>query len=111
MLALMLIITLVSCQFNKKEKSTKTKVIGIGLGAIGSISLTLLSKSTSSDASSLGDLFILFNAISYSIYLVLVKPLMVKYSPLTVISWVFTFGLIYVLIWPFSTSEFLGRFI
>ena len=32
---------------------------------------------------------------------------MIKYSPLTVISWVFTFGLIYVLIWPFSTSEFL----
>lgn len=88
-----------------KEKSTKTKVIGIALGAIGSITLTLLGKGQESDSSSLGDLFILLNAISYSIYLILVKPLMVKYSPLTVISWVFTFGLIYVLIWPFSTSE------
>lgn len=89
-----------------KEKSTKTKILGIALGAFGSITLTLLSKSSGVNSSSLGDLFILLNAISYSIYLVLIKPLMVKYSPLTVITWVFTFGLIYVLIWPFSTSEF-----
>lgn len=88
-----------------KEKSTRTKIIGILLGAFGSISLTLLSKGGNTDSSSLGDLFVFLNAISYSFYLVLVKPIMVKYSPLTVISWVFTFGLIYVLIWPFSTSE------
>ena len=88
-----------------KEKSTRTKIIGILLGTGGSIMLTMLSKQVGSEASSLGDLFILLNAVSYSIYLVLVKPLMVKYSPLTVISWVFAFGLVYVLIWPFSTSE------
>lgn len=89
-----------------KEKSTQTKVIGILLGLIGSITLTILSNSGDSTSSPLGDLFILLNALSYSFYLVLVKPLMVKYSPLTVITWVFTFGLIYVLIWPFSTAEF-----
>jgi len=89
------------------EKSTVTKVIGIGLGAIGSISLILLSNNgVASNSSSLGDLFIILNALSYSIYLVLVKPLMVKYKPLTVITWVFTFGLVYVLLWPFSSSEF-----
>ena len=89
-----------------KEKSTKTKVIGITMGAFGSIALTLLGKGPVSDSSSIGDFFILLNAISYSIYLVLVKPLMVKYKPVTVISWVFTFGFIFVLIWPFSVSEF-----
>jgi len=89
-----------------KEKSTQTKVLGITLGAIGSITLTYLSSGENGYASSLGDLFIFLNAISYSFYLVLVKPLMVKYSPLTVITWVFTFGLIYVLLWPFSTAEF-----
>ena len=88
-----------------KEKSTQTKVLGITLGAIGSTSLTYLSSGENGYASSLGDLFIFLNAISYSFYLVLVKPLMVKYSPLTVITWVFTFGLIYVLLWPFSTAE------
>lgn len=89
-----------------KEKSTQTKVVGIVLGAVGSITLTYLSSGENNSSSTLGDLFIFLNAISYSFYLVLVKPLMVKYSPLTVITWVFTFGLIYVLIWPFSTAEF-----
>jgi len=92
-----------------KEKSSKNKLIGIGLGAIGSISLIMLSDNNSGGgSSSLGDLFIILNALSYSIYLVLVKPLMMKYKPVTVITWVFTFGLIYVLIWPFSSSEFLA---
>lgn len=90
-----------------KEKSTRNKLIGIALGAIGSVSLILLSDSNSAtNSSSLGDLFIILNALSYSIYLVLVKPLMAKYKPLTVITWVFTFGLIYVLAWPLSTAEF-----
>lgn len=89
-----------------KEKATNYKLLGIGLGAIGSVSLILLSdKVSDSNASYMGDLFIILNALSYSVYLVLVKPLMAKYKPLTVITWVFTFGLIYVLIWPFSTVE------
>lgn len=44
------------------------------------------------------------NAASYGFYLVLVKPLMATYSPLQVIKWVFTFGLIIVL--PFGLSQF-----
>jgi len=44
----------------------------------------------------LGNLFILINASSYGLFLVLVKPLMNKYNPLTVMKWVFTFGLVYV---------------
>ena len=39
-----------------------------------------------------GDLMILLNATSYAFYLVAVKPLMTKYRPLTVITWVFAFG-------------------
>jgi drug/metabolite transporter (DMT)-like permease len=102
------IIVFVLSMFVLKEKATKNKIIGIVLGAIGSVNLILLGNSTGgTDSSSLGDLFIIMNALSYSIYLVLVKPLMAKYRPLTVITWVFTFGLIYVLIWPFSSSEFI----
>ena len=76
---------------------SKRKFIGVVLGAVGSIALILLSASDDSQISSpLGDLFILINAISYAVYLVAVKPLMSKYKPLTVITWVFTFGLIMV---------------
>jgi drug/metabolite transporter (DMT)-like permease len=39
---------------------------------------------------------ILINATSYGFYLVLVKPLMAKYKPLTVIAWVFLFGALWV---------------
>ena len=47
---------------------------------------------------------VLINAASYGVYLVLVKPLMQKYKPITVISWVFLFGFIFVI--PFGWIEF-----
>ena len=42
-------------------------------------------------------LFIIINAISYSFYFVLVKPLIFKYSPLQVITWVFTMGSVFII--------------
>lgn len=90
-----------------KEKPTKLKVYGVILGAVGSILLILLSTQNQGSASFIGDSLIFINALSYSVYLVLVKPLMAKYKPLTVITWVFTFGLIYVLMWPYSSTEFI----
>lgn len=78
-----------------KQKITSKKASGLILGAIGAISLLLLSTGDHSKLSDpLGDLCILINSMSYAFYLVLVKPLMKKYSPLTVITWVFTVGLI-----------------
>ncbi len=88
-----------------KERPLPIKIIGIIIGATGSILLSILSSGHSTLSSSEGDMFIFINALSYSIYLVLVKPLMQKYKPLTVITWVFTFGLIYVSVWPFSIPE------
>jgi drug/metabolite transporter (DMT)-like permease len=87
-----------------KEKAQLIKIIGLVLGAIGSILFTMQSGD-SIHSNIKGDMFILVNAVSYALYLVLVKPLMAKYKPLTVITWVFTFGIIYVLIWPFSYEE------
>jgi len=89
-----------------KEKAQPLKVIGLIIGAAGSVFFTMQSTE-SIHANIKGDLFIFINAISYALYLVLVKPLMVKYKPLTVITWVFTFGLVYVLIWPLSLPELL----
>lgn len=88
-----------------KEKPTPRKIVGVLLGAIGAITIIVLSSNSQGTGSPLGDLFIFINASSYSLYMVLVKPLMQKYKPLTVITWVFTFGLIYVLCWPLSSLE------
>lgn len=85
--------------FILKERITLLRTSGIILGAVGAILLTFKAATIKGD-SSLGDLFLLINAMSYAIYLVIAKPLMQKYKPLTVITWVFTFGLIFVLLFP-----------
>lgn len=90
--------------FLLKERITWQKSIGILIGATGAILLTLTAGTKGGD-SMLGDLFILINASSYAIYLVIVKPLMKKYKPFTVITHVFSFGLLYVLIYPPTLME------
>ncbi len=87
-----------------KETVTKSKVAGLVLG-IGGALVLILSKENTAHAADylLGDMLILVNAISYSVYFILVKPLMERYSPLQVIRWVFTLGLFMVL--PFAWSE------
>lgn len=90
-----------------KERVTLAKVLGIGLG-IGGSALLILSKEQSSSATNylLGDLLIVINAASYTIYFILVKPLMHEYPPLHVVRWVFTFGLIMII--PFGWQEFVA---
>lgn len=90
--------------FLLKERLTAFKITGITLGATGAILLTLKASAHIVD-SRLGDLFLFLNALSYAIYLVLAKPLMKKYSPIQVITWVFTFGLFFVLLFPPTLSE------
>lgn len=88
-----------------KEKITVTKVGGVFLGLAGAAALILHGKNLSVENDGLiGDLFIFLNASSYALYLVLVKPLMSKYKPITVIKWVFFFGAFYV--FPFGFGEF-----
>ncbi len=87
-----------------RERITSRKIIGIGLGLTGAVGLILFKgiSALSSDGF-IGDLFVFLNATSYATYLVLVKPLMQKYKPMTVIKWVFLFGFIYVL--PFGWNQ------
>lgn len=91
--------------FILKEKITLWKSIGIILGAAGAILLTLTAGTGRGD-SVLGDTFLFINAASYAVYLVIAKPLMKKYSPLTVITYVFTFGVGFILLYPPTLTEF-----
>lgn len=76
----------------------RRRLIGVILGGIGAAAILLWSGSEARvHASWQGDLMILINATSYAFYLVAVKPLMSKYRPLTVVTWVFLFG------WLFTT--------
>ncbi|MEC8967741.1 MAG: DMT family transporter [Bacteroidota bacterium] len=86
-----------------KEKPSATRIVGILLGLTGACFIILQGESNNQGASLIGNLLIVLNATSYGLYLVLVKPLMKKYSPITVVKWVFTFGLI--IVTPFGLTE------
>ena len=93
-----------------KEKINRRKVTGIIIGLSGAIGIILLNagdKASKLDWSAIGDTFILLNASSYALYLVIIKPLMTKYSPITVISYVFLFGSAFVI--PYSMDSFLAQ--
>ncbi len=91
--------------FALKEKITPIRLTGILVGAAGAVLLTLTGEKTVSETS-IGDLYLLVNSFSYAIYLVLAKPLMKKYSPLLVITWVFTIGLGFLFLYPPVLIEF-----
>lgn len=90
--------------FILKEQITLRRSVGILIGGTGAVLLTLTAGAAQGD-SIMGDLFIFINATSYALYLVLVKPLMKKYAPLTVITYVFTFGLTFVTLYPPTLME------
>jgi len=80
-----------------KDKLTVNKIIGIVLGTVGAAYLILQSGNLSLSSNTfVGNIFIVVNVTSYGLFIVLVKPLMAKYSPLTIMKWVFLFGLFYV---------------
>ena len=98
------IIVLVASYFVLKELVTKLKLTGILLGSAGAVLLILNGEIIWEEGSFLGDLFIFLNAASFGMYMVLVKPLMARYKPITIIKWTFLFGSI--LIIPIGFGEF-----
>jgi drug/metabolite transporter (DMT)-like permease len=92
--------------FMLNEKITRNKLAGIAIGAIGAIILIVYSNKSGGTSSLLGNLFIFINAASYGLYLVLVKPLMKKYNTITIISWIFLFGFLFM--FPFGIQDLLN---
>ncbi len=87
------ILVLVVSFFLGYEKVKWFKAAGILLGALGAFLIISGKGFGFSSKTMKGDFFILLNAASYAVYLVMVRPLMKKYHPMTVIKWVFLFGL------------------
>lgn len=90
-----------------KERFTWQKGLGLALG-IGGAATIISARNTSVNPGEnmlVGDILIIINAISYSLYFVFVKPLMTKYHPIHVVRWVFTFGVFMIL--PFGWNDFL----
>ena len=105
MLITPILITLIA-SWILKEKINSYKIIGLVFGISGAAVL-ILSRVQAANAKEvmLGDILIIINAISYTFYFILVKPLMKAYNPITVIRMIFTIGVF--IAFPFCWSEFL----
>lgn len=98
------VLILIFSHYILKEKITTIKVAGIILGATGALMIILLAgKGDFKSSTTIGNLLIFLNATSWSLYIVLVKPLMEKYDAITVMKWVFFFGLIIIMPFTFTT--------
>ena len=88
-----------------KERLNKFKISGLVLGITGAVIL-VTSKENFGEGSKayLGDLLIISNAIAYTFYFILVKPLMKNYDPILIIRVIFTIGFFMML--PFCWQEF-----
>lgn len=74
-----------------KERITWIKSFGIVFGLSGALVLIVFQEKTQTNAPNipLGNLLFVLNAISYSFYLILVKPLVSKYKPVTLLKFFF----------------------
>jgi len=87
-----------------KEAMLKRRVFGIILGLAGTALLILYGKSIGNASNAtLGNTLVLVNAVSYGLYLIIVKKLMMKYKAFTFVKWIYLFGFVMVL--PFGWYE------
>jgi drug/metabolite transporter (DMT)-like permease len=80
----------------RKERSTAAKLVGIALAGSGALMLVGVGVH---EGSVLGNLLALLNVTAYSVYLVISRDILRRYHALTVITWVFVFGVVGMLPW------------
>ena len=87
-----------------KIKLTRNKLIGVILGMIGALVLILYQKDYSVDGSRVyGNLMIFGNTFAYAIFLIMLKPLLQKYSPITAMFWLHVLASIILIPFSFNT--------
>ncbi|NJY61308.1 DMT family transporter [Salinimicrobium sp. CDJ15-81-2] len=90
-----------------KERVTWKKAAGVVIGLSGALGLVFFSAGGVTNAPNIpmGNLLVLGNAISYGLYLILVKPLTSKYHSFTIMKWLFLMAV--VINFPITIKEFL----
>lgn len=89
------IITMIVSAMYLKEPITWTKVIGVVVGMSGAILLISSSHhGVASESNMWGNLLCLISCFSFAIYLTVFKDLISRYSPVTIMKWLFLYGTI-----------------
>jgi drug/metabolite transporter (DMT)-like permease len=74
----------------RQERTTPLKVAGLVV-SFGGVAFLVLGTQ-GGESSLVGDLLVAANSLSYSTYLVVSRPALKRYDPLTLIAWVFLLG-------------------
>ena len=78
-----------------KERITFLKGTGLAIGLLGVLLLILQNGMPDLTSSTfLGDVFSMINTISWAFYTVIIKKMLEKYHPVTVMKWTFLFGML-----------------
>lgn len=86
--------TLLVAMVLRHEKPRVVTFVGLAVSFAGVAVLVFAKGADFSSATLIGDAMILANSLSFSIFLVVSRPTLQRYDPLTLISWVFLFGAI-----------------
>lgn len=84
------------------------KLVGVFIASIGGVFLIWGDTGLSAKASNpiLGNIMVGASAGSYAIYLTLIRPLLLKYHPLTILKWLFIFGMLYLFpVWGWGLTK------
>ncbi|MFZ1729488.1 MAG: DMT family transporter [Bacteroidota bacterium] len=74
------------------ERITWRRSFGIGLAVAGAMIMLRVTRFSLAEDTVIGNILILVNCLSYSIFLVRARPVLLRIPPLTVIAWTFVFG-------------------
>jgi len=101
------ILVLILASIMIRERVTTKKLFGIFLGMSGALILILWGRHLQfGGQTTLGNILVTLNMLFYSLYLVIIKPLVKKYHMATILKWVSLFGFIFII--PFSAREMLS---
>jgi len=101
------IITMLLAAIIIREPISWLKALGVLTGAIGAIILVYSAQHQNGGTSSIGgDLLCLGSCISFALFLVVTKPILHKYSPITMMKWMFLFATLLFL--PFSYTDIMS---
>lgn len=75
------------------ERLGARKALGVGLAVVGALAMAdLPAIGRGGGGAVLGNVLIVGNCLAYAAYMVLQRPLLMRYRPITVVAWAFLFG-------------------
>ena len=97
------VFTFLIALFLRREATSAPKTLGVVLAFAGVFVLAGPGSISFDSTYGVGNVLLLSAAFAYSVYLVLARNIMSRYHPLTVVTWIFTFGSLVML--PFAWGD------